>query len=337
MERRDGGRGRRRWLWLGLAAVVCLGVGSCALWISMPGRSHAGALPPLAPADRELAETLRRDVTALASGIGERSVAHPRGLRAAADFVAQALGEAGLAVKRLPFVVEHVDCENVEGEVPGGAAAQDIVVLGAHYDSVEGTVGANDDASGVAALLALARASARTSPARTLRFVAFANEEPPWFQTPRMGSLVYARACRDRGDRIVAMLSLETIGYYADEPGTQDYPFPFSWFYPSTGNFVAFVGNVRSRSLVRETIDVFRRTTEFPSEGAAIPGWIPGVGWSDHWSFWQHGYPGVMVTDTAPFRYPLYHTSADTPDKLDTERMARVVRGLEHVVAALAR
>ena len=150
-----------------------------------------------------------------------------------------------------------------------------------------------------------------------------------------MGSLLYARACRECGDRIVAMLSLETIGYYSSLSGSQRYPFPFSLAYPSTGDFIAFVGDLGSRGLVRDSIDVFRQTTKFPSEGGALPGWIPGIGWSDHWSFWQAGYPGIMVSDTAPFRYPHYHTTRDTPDQLDYDRMARVVRGLDHVVASL--
>ncbi|MBI1853943.1 MAG: M28 family peptidase [Planctomycetes bacterium] len=305
--------------------------------VRMPGASYALGLDPLTDDERGIADAMRRDVVKLAEEIGERNVAHPRGLAAAADFIASSFGAAGLATKRAAFVTSGVTCENVAGEIAGGASKDDIVVIGAHYDSVEGTVGANDNASGVAALLSLARALATSKPARTLRFVAFANEEPPWFQTPNMGSLVYARACRERGDRIVAMLSLETIGYYSSVSGSQRYPFPLSLVYPSTGDFIAFVGDLGSRALVREAIDVFRQTTHFPSEGGALPGWIPGIGWSDHWSFWQAGYPAIMVTDTAPFRYPHYHTTRDTPDQLDYERTARVVRGLERVVAALAR
>jgi Zn-dependent M28 family amino/carboxypeptidase len=170
----------------------------------------------------------------------------------------------------------------------------------------------------------------------TVRFVAFANEEPPWFQTANMGSLVYAKACRERNDRITAMLSLETIGFYCDDAGSQDYPFPFGLCYPSKGDFVTFVGNLGSASLVREAIAIFRETTPFPSQGGALPGWIPGIGWSDHWSFWKVGYPAIMVTDTAPFRYPHYHTTRDTPEKIDYGRMARVVAGVERVVRRLA-
>ncbi len=210
------------------------------------------------------------------------------------------------------------------------------MVVGAHYDSVAGTRGANDNASGTAAVLEVARLLAGRDLARTVRFVAFVNEEPPYFKTEQMGSRVYARRSRERGERIVAMLSIETIGYYRDEPGTQKYPFPFSLFYPAEGNFIGFVGNLGSRSLVRRCVGSFRSHAAFPSEGAALPGWITGVDWSDHWSFWKEGYAAVMVTDTAPFRYPWYHDSADTADRLDYERTARVVAGIARVVADLA-
>jgi Zn-dependent M28 family amino/carboxypeptidase len=151
-----------------------------------------------------------------------------------------------------------------------------------------------------------------------------------------MGSLVYARSCKARGDKIVAMLSLETIGWYDDAPGSQKYPKPLDRLYPSTGNFIGFVGNTTSRDLVHRAIGTFRKSELFPSEGAALPEAVPGVGFSDHWSFWQAGYPALMVTDTAMYRYPHYHEAADTIDKVDFSRTARVVRGLAKVVEELA-
>jgi Zn-dependent M28 family amino/carboxypeptidase len=278
--------------------------------------------------------TLRTDVERLGGGIGERNAAAYAGLVRAADYIEGRFREDGLEPVRDAFMIGDRPFHNLAAEVRGGP---EVVVVGAHYDSVIGCPGANDNASGVAAVLALAGRLGGTKPARTLRFLAFVNEEPPHFQTDQMGSLVYARRCRERKDAIVAMLSLETIGYYSDAEGSQQYPAPLRLFYPSKGDFVAFVGNLASRSLVREVMDVFRREAGFPCEGAALPGWLQGVGWSDHWSFWQAGYPGVMVTDTAPFRYPHYHTPEDTPDKLDYERLGRVVDGLERVVRRLAR
>jgi hypothetical protein len=144
-----------------------------------------------------------------------------------------------------------------------------------------------------------------------------------------MGSRRHAERARARGERIVAMYSLETIGYYSDAPASQRYPLPLGAFYPDRGNFVAFVANLRSRALLHRTIGAFRACAQFPSEGVAAPAWIPGVDWSDQWSFWRQGYRALMITDTAPFRYPHYHTPQDTPDKVDYDRLARVVRGLE--------
>jgi len=302
----------------------------------MPGRSHEGPLPPLSPREAALQDALRRDVEHLAGEIGERNITRYEGLRAAAAFLEASLASAGYAVGRQAYDVDGKACHNLEAERAGRDRLREIVVIGAHYDSVEGSPGANDNASGVAALLALARAFAGAAPSRTLRFVAFVNEEPPIFQTEAMGSVRYARRCRERGERVTAMLSLETIGYYADTPGSQVYPFPFQLFYPSTGNFIGFVGNVASRRLVREVVGQFRRHAIFPSEGVATLASIPGVGWSDQWAFWQEGYPAVMVTDTAPFRYPYYHSPQDTPDRVRYDRLARVVLGLERVIAELS-
>jgi Zn-dependent M28 family amino/carboxypeptidase len=197
-------------------------------------------------------------------------------------------------------------------------------------------VGANDNASGVAATLELARLLEGSRLRKTIRFVLFVNEEPPNFQTNRMGSLVYARELRSGGVPVTAMISLETIGFYSEAEGSQWYPAGLGYFYPSRGDFIGFVGNSDSRDLVRRSIRAFRASTNFPSEGLAGPADWPGVGWSDHWSFWQENVPAIMITDTAPFRYPYYHTPLDTSDKVDFARMARVVEGIQRVVESLA-
>jgi Zn-dependent M28 family amino/carboxypeptidase len=272
----------------------------------------------------------------LAGQIGERNVFHHDRLVMAADYIRATLAGAGYEVRLQLYEVEGKICENIEAEVRGEKRPDDIIVIGAHYDSVQGSPGANDNASGVAATLALARAFAETTPARTLRFVSFANEEPPLFQTEHMGSRVYAMRSRERGENIVLMLSLETIGYYSDEPGSQHLLFPLSLIYPSTGNFIAFVSNLENGFLVRQLVGSFRQQAQFPSEGGALWDLIPGVGWSDHWAFWKEGYPAVMVTDTAPFRYPAYHSPADRPELVQYERMARVVSGLQAVIVEMA-
>jgi Zn-dependent M28 family amino/carboxypeptidase len=304
--------------------------------IRMPGQSHQGPLPTLTDEQRTLAQELHSHVQMLAGQIGERNVFHHDRLVMAADYIRETLAGAGYEVRLQPYEVAGKICENIEAEVRGGKRPDDIIVIGAHYDSVQGSPGANDNASGVAATLALARAFAETTPARTLRFVSFANEEPPLFQTEHMGSRVYAMRSRERGENIVLMLSLETIGYYSDEPGSQHLLFPLSLIYPSTGNFIAFVSNSENGFLVRQLVGSFRQQARFPSEGGALWGLIPGVGWSDHWAFWKEGYPAVMVTDTAPFRYPAYHSPADRPELVQYERMSRVVSGLQAVIVEMA-
>jgi Zn-dependent M28 family amino/carboxypeptidase len=283
-----------------------------------------------------LKSTLRADVEMLAGEIGERNVFHAPKLEAAARYIETEFVKAGWRVEHHRYEVHGVSCDNLEVTLPGSSRAQESIVVGAHYDSVSGCAGANDNGSGVAGLLALGRLWQGRSPALTVRFVAFVNEEPSFFHTEQMGSLVYARRCQARGDHIVGMLALETIGFYSSEPGSQKYPFPVGLFYPSHGDFLAFVGDHSSRRFIRRCVGAFRRRTSFPSEGAALPRALPGIGWSDHWSFWQVGYPALMLTDTAPFRYPHYHTVEDTPDKLDYERTARVVAGVDRLVQDLA-
>jgi Zn-dependent M28 family amino/carboxypeptidase len=328
---------RRAGIRLGAAALLLALVAPWA-WCSMirmPGESYRGDLPPLTGAQAVLRDELRQGVEALAGRIGERNLLRYRNLVAAGELVEQALAESGYVVERQAYEVEGRTCVNLAAEITGAGRPQEIIVVGGHYDSVVSCPGANDNGTGVAATLALARALADSRPSRTLRFVFFVNEEPPFFQTADMGSRVYARRCRQRGEDIRAMVCLETIGYYSDEKGSQHYPPPLGLLYPSTGDFIAFVGNFGSRRLVRQVVGSFRRHARFPSEGGAVPGVIPGIGWSDHWAFWKEGYPALMVTDTAPFRYPHYHRATDTPDKIDYERMARVVSGLEAVVRDL--
>ena len=304
--------------------------------LNMPGESWRRPLPPLTAEQDRLAGELRRDVVRLARAIGPRNLhAYAEALAAAADHVAAEFARAGLPPRWYCGDPRHPRVCNVEGEIPGATRRGEIVVVGAHYDSVDGP-GADDNASGVAAVLAIARAWAGKKPSRTLRFVAFPNEEAPYFATDAMGSLAYARRCRERGERIVAMMSVESIGYYADEPGTQRYPAPIGALYPSTGDFIAFVSDLGSRRLLRRAVGAFRRAARFPSEAGALPRSLPGISWSDHASFWRVGYPAFMVTDTAPFRNPHYHRASDRPETLDYPRLARVVSGLSTVVGDLA-
>ena len=339
-------RGRRSWFWLAvrLAALLVLLLTPLLYTTTMPGASHRGPLPPLGEEEKLLRDRLRDHVVMLGDRIGVRNVWRSRELEAAAGYIEQTLSGMGHAVSSERFQVRGVspgaaggvEVRNLTAELPGGRLKDEIVLLGAHYDSVGESPGANDNGSGVAALLELGRLLRGRELARTVRLVAFVNEEPPFFQTQEMGSLVHAARARERGEKIKAMYSLETIGFYTDRPGSQKYPPPLSFFYPDRGDFIGFVSNISSRDLLRRSLESFRKRAAFPSEGAALPGWVVGVSWSDHWSFWQQGYPALMITDTAPFRYPHYHTRQDTPDKLDYDRLARVTAGLALMVRDMA-
>ncbi len=308
-----------------------------AFWCSvMPGSSHEGPLPALTAEESSLVAEVEGHVRHLAGAIGERSTRKPEGLQASVEYLESVFAGHGLSPRRQTYTARTVEVHNVEVELPGTTLPDEMVVVGAHYDSVEGTVGADDNASGTAALLALARLLQAQPLPRTVRLVAFVNEEPPYFQNRDMGSLRYAERCRAAGDDVVAMFSLESLGYYDDTPGTQKYPAPFGLLYPSQGNFLGFVGNLDSRAQTRDAVRIFRETTAFPAEGLAAPAWVNGVDFSDHWSFWQEGYPGVMVTDTAVFRNPGYHLMEDHADAVDYERLARVTLGILRVVRGAA-
>jgi Zn-dependent M28 family amino/carboxypeptidase len=292
-------------------------------------------LPPLGAREQAYKLELERDVRHLSTKVGERNAAKKWELADAADWIFAELEAAGYSARREGYEVDGVAAQNFEASVKGEGGNQEIVVIGAHYDTAPGSPGADDNASGVAAVLALARRFRTATPARTIRFVFFTNEEPPYFQTENMGSLVYARAVHERKENVVAMLSIESIGYFDDSPGSQKFPAGLSKSFPSVGNFIAVVGDRDSADLVTRVTQTLRGWSNVPTEGAALDARIPGVGWSDHWSFWQIQVPAVMITDTALFRNAHYHKPTDAAGTLDYDRMARVVAGLESVIADL--
>lgn len=328
-------RAKRPMILVCLLLIVAVLFGSA--WYSKRFvRSAAVSFPPADAATLQLAERLKGHVRVLALKIGERNMWHFERLEQAAYYLEEQLREEGWEVAADSYTLQGRTVSNLQVQLNGGERADEIVLIGAHYDSVFGSPGANDNGSGVAALLELARVLRDGKPQRTLRLVFFVNEEPPFFKTKEMGSRVYARAARKRGERIVTMVSLETIGYFSVRENSQQFPFPpMRLFYPSHGDFVAFVANFRSRSVLQRALGAFRAASSFPAEGLVAPIWLTGVDWSDQWSFWQSGYPALMITDTAPYRYPHYHSVHDTPDKLDYLALARVTKGLEGMVKKL--
>lgn len=331
------------WLKTGLTLLIaCLVIvlsllGGLAYLRSAPGKSWDKPLPPLTASQQTLSGLLRQHVEQVASV--EHHYATPAALAQSADYIRNYLKQQGFSPRRQILEGDASKIHNIYVDIPGAnPIANTYVLIGAHYDSALRAPGANDNGSGVAALLELARLLKQKPPAKqTIRLVFFVNEEPPYYRTSQMGSLAYAKEARLNQDNIIAMLSLETLGYYRDTPDSQAYPVKgMGLVLPTEGNFLAFISNQASRPLLQKTIGLFREYVQFPSEGLAGFDVIPGIGWSDHWSFWQVGYPAIMLTDTAPFRYPHYHQPEDTPDKLSYAHLARITEGLVPVVQQLA-
>ncbi len=314
----------------------CLFYPLFARYVSMPGRSFKGTLSQLTPYEQEVAAQLRQHVDALAVGIGIRHAHSADSLRRAAQYILVQFIRRGFAVTMEPFQFDGVTQQNVVVEITGRRRPKEIIVIGAHYDTVIDSPGADDNASGVAALIEIASILKDHPLDRTVRFVAFPNEEYHGDDWRNMGSYHHAKQSYDRGDRIVGMISLEMLGYFSSEPDSQKYPFPFNLFYPDRGNFIGFVGNYKSKSWVREVIGNFRRLVQFPSEGAAPPERFSDIARSDHWAFWQFDCPALMVTDTSNFRFPHLHHMDDTPDKCDFGSMARITVGMAKVIERLA-
>lgn len=284
---------------------------------------------------------LSRHVEVLASLIGPRSV-HERYdmLQAAERYVRDELTKSGLNVESQEYVVAGRTVRNLIAEQRGAARADELLVLGAHYDSVGSTPGADDNASAVAGLLEIAHQLSARKFQRTIRYVAFVNEEPPFYKSENMGSLRYARACRERGDRIVGMINLEMIGYFTDADGSQAYP-PLGALrkvLPDRGNFIVICSDLASTRFLAKVAWGFRRSgVRFPMIPFPAPRSVPGPDMSDNWSFWQCGYPAVMVTDTSFLRNPHYHRPSDLPATLHFPAMTRVVAGVSSSLARLAK
>lgn len=282
-----------------------------------------------------LQKRLREHVEHLAGTIGERNAFRYRNLEAARGYIESSVSEIGYSLQHQMYSVQGRDYRNVIVEKFGATHPEKVFIIGAHYDSAWGTPGADDNASGVACLLELARLLFNSRAAMTLRFAAFTLEEPPNFRTSHMGSLRYAKKLKKEKAQVTGMISLEMVGYYRDERRSQHFPFPLmSFLFPDQGNFAAVAGNFASRRLVGKLAHALAARGKIPVEQVALP-LIPGIGLSDNWSFWQQGYPAVMITDTAFFRNPHYHRPSDLPHTLDYRRLALLTSSLSKVVTDL--
>lgn len=323
--------------------LTCHALASCALVAACTSTPPAVVHdpPPSPMVISDVASRSKAHVVELAEAIGPRNDKHPQSYMQAQSYIQRTLSthvkpapHARLALH--PVETSQGTWQNIELTLKGTQPELPAVVLGAHYDTYADTPGADDNASGVASLLELHRwLSAQPQATRTIRLVFFANEEPPHFQNKSMGSTHYATMAKARGDRILAMFSLEMLGYYKTEPGTQSYPSILSLFYPDEGNFLAFVSSWDYNAIANQSTDLFAAHSKLPVESYAGPT-IAGTDYSDHWSFWQQGYPGIMITDTSFLRTPHYHQLTDTPQTLDYTRMAWAIEGIGHMAYTLA-
>lgn len=283
----------------------------------------------------QIVKSLKHTVAHLSQTIGIRDFRHYRNLGLAADDITRRFQESGYHVDVMTYEVNGREYRNIMAEVPGDHGRKPFIVVGAHYDTCDNP-GADDNASGVAGLLELARLLKGAHTDNRIQFVAFVNEEPPFFKTRDMGSFVYASRMKEQKQEIKAAIILESIGFYTQEKNVQRYPPLLGFFYPNKGNFITVLGNFPSRKVLKKVVAGFKKSSGFPIESLIGPSLISGIDFSDNWSFWKNGYPAVMVTDTAFFRNKYYHTPRDLPETLNYENMAEVVSGLSNAVLELA-
>ena len=278
---------------------------------------------------------LRKVVDTLSKEIGVRTYRDPHRLEKAASFITGEFSSFGYGVVDQQVPYRGKTYRNVIAERTGLMSSERIMIVGAHYDSVRTTPGADDNASGVAGLLALAGLLSQRKLSRTVRFAAFTLEEPPAYRSKNMGSYHYARSLKEKNEAVAGMICLEMIGYYRDHAGSQHYPLPFFTLkFPNKGNYIAMVGNRRSKKFTEEIAENFRKGTDLPLVTLNAPPFIVGIDFSDHWSFNKFGFRALMVTDTAFYRNPHYHAPTDLPETLDYDRMTNVVEGLTRAVEA---
>ncbi len=276
---------------------------------------------------------MRDTVVRLCNDFGTRDYRDPETLMAAADWIGSEFEAAGLEVDHQDYELNEGVFRNVIGFRPGATEDAPALVIGAHYDAYGGFPGADDNASGVAVLLELARTLPDDTPRFGQYFVAFSTEEPPFFRTDDMGSFHFATRLVDEGVDVSLMIALDMVGYFSDEPGSQSMPLGIlELLYPGEGNFLAVTGNLQSGVSIRRVKQGIKAVRELPVHSLRAPGSFSGVDWSDHLSFWKLGLPAVLVTDTSFHRNPNYHGSGDTPDTLNYDAMVKVVLSLHGVL-----
>ena len=282
-------------------------------------------------ANDDLSNSLRNHVYMLSHKIGYRSVRQYDNLIKTQNYIYEQFVSFGYDVSFQSYHVSGKKVNNIIASKKGIIPTEKTIILGAHYDSCDNP-GADDNASAVAGLLEIARALSQAQTNKTIEFVAFVNEEPPFFQTEQMGSRVYVKALKDSGKDIEVAVVLEMLGYYSEKWFSQRYPPIMGMFYPNKANFITVVGNGASRISVNKFHNLFKRHSQFPVEKTPAFDFIPCTDFSDHWSFWKEGYSAIMITDTAFFRNKNYHKKTDTYETLNYQHMSSVVKGITEVL-----
>ncbi|MBF0465584.1 MAG: M28 family peptidase [Nitrospirae bacterium] len=282
----------------------------------------------------DITENLKNTVYFLSKEIGPRPYSNLNALNKTSDYISASLKSYGYDVSYQPYKYKGNNYKNIYTEIKGNKTPEISIVIGAHYDTVSTTPGADDNSSGVAGLLEIARLLENSTFDKTIRFVAFTLEEPPAFMTKNMGSYVYAKSLKENNENVELMICLEMIGYFSKK---QKYPLPvLKWFYPHEGDFILLAGDTNSQHSISKVKNGFRKGTVMPVESITAPRFIPGIDFSDHRSFWKFGYNAIMVTDTAFYRNPNYHRSTDTPETLDYDSITEVVLGLKSAICEIA-
>ena len=320
----------RQWIVYALAALMV--VAAVAAWLVVqPTWTRAGA----SDAPPALQTALRKHVHRLAVDFAPRVHTNLTQLNKASAYIESELRTTSAKVTVQRYAATGRNFQNRIAQV--GPDTEDVIVVGAHYDVADIQPGADDNASGVAGLIELAKALSNAKLKQRVELVAYTLEEPPYFRTANMGSAIHAKSLKAKGKRVTLMLSLECIGYFSDEPNSQQLLTPLmKAVYPTTGNFIALVGNYAEGDLSRRVKRSMQQATSLPVYSINAPSVLQGIDFSDHLSYWNEGFVGMMVTDTAFFRNEAYHTEDDTPDRLDYKRMADVVVAVTKTVLAEA-
>lgn len=312
-------------------AVLAAGAAAGYAWYSLT-QPFVSASETAAPAGQTAsAARLEKLVRKLSTDFADRTFDNEARLEGAAAYLESQLAGLGLKVESQRFTAEGRPYRNLVVKL--GPDTPEVMVVGAHYDVAGEQPGADDNASGVAGLLELARLLKGQSFRQRVDLVVYTNEEPPFFRTPHMGSAVHARSLVQSGKRASLMLSLECIGYFSDAPGSQEHPVRLlNAIYPTTGNFISLVGFYQDGDVARQVKAAMKSASDLPVYSINAPGFVVGIDFSDHLNYWNEGFVGMMVTDTAFYRNKAYHTPEDTADRLDYGRMAKVVDGVRAVV-----